>query len=179
MNIFYTDPSPKLSAQNLVDKHCVKMIVETAQLLSTAHRVLDGKPIIVPNENGRKMKRWILDDSRDSILMKATHINHPSAIWCRQTSGNYDWLYRHFCCILEEYKYRYCKNHKCEQLVKPLFCLPNNIVLDNFTEPTPAMDKKYIISKSSVENYRNYYKNGKQHLFNWKNRKPPDWINIC
>ena len=61
----------------------VKMILEYAQLLSTAHRVLDGTITIGLSKTGRKVKRYVLPDDRDSILYSATHINHPSAIWAR------------------------------------------------------------------------------------------------
>ena len=42
MNIFYLDSNPKKCAEMHHDKHCSKMLVEYAQLMSTAHRVLDG-----------------------------------------------------------------------------------------------------------------------------------------
>ena len=63
------------------DKHCVKMIIEYAQLMSTAHRLLDGLPYLDKTANGRSIKRWRLNDEREVQLMKASHINHPSSIW--------------------------------------------------------------------------------------------------
>ena len=42
MNIFYLNESPEIAAVEHNDKHCVKMILESAQMLCTAHRVLDG-----------------------------------------------------------------------------------------------------------------------------------------
>ena len=42
MNIFYLHNDPKVCAELHVDKHVVKMIVEYAQLLSTAKRMTDG-----------------------------------------------------------------------------------------------------------------------------------------
>jgi len=44
MNVFYLDRNPITAAQMHCDKHVVKMILEYAQLLSTAHRLLDGTP---------------------------------------------------------------------------------------------------------------------------------------
>jgi len=82
MNIFYLDKDPRICAENHCDKHCVKMILEYAQLLSTAHRVLDGDP----NQE--------LPDGRQDVLYKATHVNHPSAVWVRQNEANYKWLYK-------------------------------------------------------------------------------------
>ena len=93
MNIFYIDESPVQAARWMVDKHVVKMILESAQLLSTAHRVLDGMEVIVVNpDTNRKGKRWILPDAREGKLYKATHMNHQSAIWCRESIQNYKCL---------------------------------------------------------------------------------------
>jgi len=176
MNIFYIDQNPKKCAQHMVDKHVVKMILETAQLLSTAHRLLDGKMVVVKSHKGRNVKRWILDNELNDKIYQATHINHPSTVWTRERSGNYKWLYEHFLGLLEEYTYRYEKKHKCEELVKWLEKTPKNMPLCIFAPPYPAMDNKYIISEDSLTNYRNYYKNGKTHLYSWKNREPPKWL---
>lgn len=177
LNIFYLDKSPMQCAEWMVDKHVTKMIVETSQLLSTAHRLLDGDMIIQKNPSGRKMKRWMLDDDRNDVLYLASHIKHPSAIWCMKTNNNYDWLYCHLLELIEEYKYRYGnKKHKTENLLQHLKFTPNNIDIGPFTQPTPAMDDVYKISKDSIVCYRNYYKYGKKHLHSWKNRKPPEWI---
>ena len=65
-----------------VDKHVVKMIVEYAQLLSTAHRVLDGNESIELSKNGRKIKRYRFDDNyKEATYYLACHISHPSAVW--------------------------------------------------------------------------------------------------
>lgn len=92
MNIFVTDLDPRQSAQYLDDKRCVKMILESAQLLSTT--------------------MWELGYEGP---YKATHRNHPSAIWARQTIKNYSWLVDHFIALCNEYTARYGKVHKCEQ----------------------------------------------------------------
>ena len=177
MNIFYIHDDPKLCAEWAVDSHCVKMILESAQLLSTAHRVLDGVEYI--DDGGkRKVKRWRLDDDRNVTLYSATHVNHPSAVWARENNNNYNWLWCYLGEHCVEYTYRYGKVHKVEQsgLLYKLISAPSNIPLAPFTQPPSAMDTKYIISKDAVTNYRNYYKVGKAHLHKWKNRQPPAWI---
>lgn len=177
MNIFYIDKDPHNAAKQMVDKHVVKMILETAQLLSTAHRLLDGEEYVGQTATGRKAKRWRLPDpDLDTVLYQATHINHPSAVWCRETSENYDWLFSHFMGLLDEYNYRYGKKHKCTDMVDALMRLPQNIPLGNFTPVTPAMAEQYIISNDSLENYRNYYRQGKIHLHKWTKREPPKWL---
>jgi hypothetical protein len=177
MNIFYIDTSPKLCAKWAVDSHCIKMILEAAQLLSTAHRLLDGTEYI--DDGGkRKVKRWRLDDDRNVTLYSATHVNHPSAVWVRESNNNYNWLYCYLYEHCKEYTHRYGKVHKVESsgLLKALAAPPHNIPINYFFQPPSAMDTKYIISEDAVTNYRNYYKHGKAHLHKWKNRAPPAWL---
>ena len=179
VNIFYLDKDPKLAAQYHVDKHCVKMILETAQLLSTAHRVLDGVETIGVSPSGRKQKRWVIPDNRDSILYSATHINHPSAIWCRKNLSNYQWLYKLLINLCSEYTYRYEKVHKCQAtgLVAALGKVPDSMQMGEFTEPTPAMPDQYKVPGNSVQSYHNYYNGEKQRMFSWKKRDVPEFIN--
>ena len=113
MNIFFIDPNPTQAAEWMVDKHVVKMILESAQLLSTAHRILDGVEYQGQSQSGRKARRWKLLDQRENVLYSATHINHPSAVWCRASVENYNWLVDHFYALMGEYTYRYNKQHKC------------------------------------------------------------------
>lgn len=183
MNIFYIDKDPQICAEQMVDKHVVKMILETAQLLSTAHRIIDGIEYVEKKYvNGslppryRNVKRWSLDDSRDNVLYQATHINHPSAVWCRATNNNYNWLYCHFVALLKEYTYRYGKVHKCASMSNILRFTPQFIPSGYLTPVTPAMAPEYLISNDSVTNYRNYYKRGKTHLHKWTKRQPPEWL---
>ena len=179
MNIFYLDNDPQKCAEMHVDKHCVKMILEYAQLLSTAHRVLDGTQLTRQSKTGRLQKFWKLEDSRDSIMYSATHINHPSAIWVRQSELNYMWLAEMLECLCMEYTYRYGKTHKVEsiglmQLLKNEF--PKNIPKGLFTEPTPAMPDIYKVPGNSIQSYKNYYLGDKTRMFAWKNRNRPIWI---
>lgn len=178
MNIFYLHSDPKVCAQYHVDKHCVKMILETAQLLSTAHRVIDGIETIGVSPSGRKQKRWVLPDSREQVLYSATHINHPSAIWCRKNESNYAWLHSLMAELCIEYTYRYEKVHKCEQigLLEALRQIPNNIQHGDFTEPTPAMPEQHKVLGNSIQSYYNYYNGEKRRMFSWKKRYVPPFI---
>jgi hypothetical protein len=176
MNIFYLDHDPKVCAEMHVDKHCVKMILEYAQLLSTTHRVLDGILVDGLSKSGRKRKQYILPDQREQVLYSATHINHPSAIWVRQSDANYAWLFKMFGALMDEYTYRYGKNHACERLADALSHRPNNIPKGSFTEPTPAMPDHYKVAGDSIQSYKNYYLGDKQRMFSWKNRPTPQFI---
>jgi len=165
------------------DRHLVKMILETCQLLSTAHRLHDGIETMAKSKTGRNVKRWTLPDDRDQVLYSATHINHPSAVWCRTNHENYMWLWSLLKELCAEYTYRYGKVHKCESsgLVNALKYPPNNIPTSKFTEPTPAMPDNVKVAGDSVASYRNYYINNKQHLATWSgkiNSRPvPEWFN--
>jgi len=179
MNIFYLDPDPQICAEMHNNKHCVKMILEYAQLLSTAHRVLDGTLIERLSASGRKQKAYVLADYRESALYSATHINHPSAIWVRKTHQNYIWLTELLEELCYEYTYRYEKTHKVERdgLLKVLRTnLPANIPIGPFTAPTPAMPDDVKVPGNSLASYRNYYNKNKTHLANWKNRPVPQWF---
>ena len=157
MNVFFFDYSTEKCAEYHNDKHCVKMILEYAQLLSTAHRVLDG------------------DDSI-SVVYKATHKNHPSAIWARDNSSNYQWLYRLFVNLSHEYTYRYDKVHLSYKKLKDILRYnPANITQGEFTEPTPAMPNHCKIEGDSLSSYRKYYIEEKSHIAVWKNRPIPSW----
>jgi hypothetical protein len=167
MNIFYLDNDPTKCAQMHVDKHCVKMILEYAQLLSTAHRVLDGRHGTRLSKSGRKQQYYILDDQRDQTLYSATHINHPSAIWVRQSKTNYEWLFKLFIELMREYNYRYGKIHACMRLASTLQNSPANIPTGEFTQPTPAMPEDYRVAGDSIQSYKNYYLGDKQRMGSW------------
>lgn len=184
MNIFYVSHDPVEAAQSLVNKHVVKMILESAQLLSTAHRVLDGHETVQVRVNlntgkSRKVRVRQLPDIRDSILYSATHINHPSAIWCRQSVENYSWLVEHFFALMNEYTLRYNKVHKCAGDVAYMLQSPPFNLKDWDWTPMPScMAPEYIISDDPIINYRNYYREGKKKIHAWTNRLPPKWIEL-
>lgn len=178
MNIFYIETDPFKAAESMVDRHVVKMVLETAQLLSTAHRILDGTEYVGKSASGRNAKRWLLPDDRETKLYSATHINHPSAVWVRQSNNNYNWLYCHFVGLINEYHHRYGKVHKCDEMKSALVSPPFRIPTSYFTPPTPAMPDEYKVGANVLASYRNYYKNGKKHLHKYTKRAPPDWIEM-
>jgi len=183
MNIFFLSEDVNESAKWTIDRHIVKMILETAQLLSTAHRLLDGVEYI-DSSSGRKIKRWKLNDEREKILYKATHMSHPCAQWARETESNYNWLYLLLLAYLKEYTYRYDKIHKIEREGLSIYLgkTPKNIPNGDRTKMPSAMDKTYIISDDPIVNYKYYYTNAKRYDKNgkfmhiWSKRDVPDWI---
>ncbi len=153
MNIFYLDECPSQSARWQVDKHVIKMTLETTQLLSTAHVVLDGA----------------------QVAYKATHVNHPCAVWVRQSAAHYEWTFLHLLGLLGEYTYRYSKAHACVAHLTALADPPKNIARSGWSEPALAIPPAYRVG-SAVESYRAYYRHEKSHIHAWKHRQPPPWI---
>lgn len=185
MNIFYLDRDPKKCAEMHCDKHVVKMIIEYAQLMSTAHRVLDGYEDIEQRYvagslpvRWRKVKVWRHPDNDFNVgLMKASHVNHPSGVWTRQSKENYLWLNRMWTHLLKEYTHRYEKHHACEKYVNFLCATPNNIPDGLFTDPTPAMPDECKIDGNSIASYHKYYIEKKVRFARWTNRTVPEWFN--
>ena len=153
MNIFVLDEKVEKCAEYHCDKHVIKMILESAQMLSAVVRL-----------NGH------------DIGYKLTHKNHPCTIWARESLSNYNWLVRLTRLLNYEYRYRYDKdiNHKSYDLVKtlPIPDLPD-IGLTPFAQAMPDQYK----NKNAVKAYRDYYINEKSSFLTWTKRKKPKWIN--
>ena len=168
MNIFYLDHDPVTAARAMTDKHIVKMILESAQLLSTAHRVLDGRPTTKLSKSGAKLTRY----DHPLPLYQATHINHPSAIWVRESADNYAWLYSHFLALCVEYSGRYGgKVHKSyTDLNHYLQPLPMNIPQRGATPVKLAITDTSWHRDCPVQSYRAYYVGEKLKLQHDLNR---------
>jgi len=141
MNIFYLHSDPVKAAQIQYNKHVVKMVLESAQMLCTAHRYYGN----------------------EDVPYKTAHLNHPSTIWCRQNSKQYVWLYNHMIALGEEYTKRYGKEHltitKCKI---PLMFLPPLMPCNqDFNEPPQAMPDQYKVPGCSITAYWNYYEGEK------------------
>ena len=179
MNIFYLDKDAKTAAQYHCDKHVVKMILEYAQLMSTAHRLLDGDEAIV-KINNRNRRVWTLQDHREQTVYKPVSWNHPSAVWVRQSLDHYQWLWNLAIELCQEYRHRYGgttdKQHKTSVVIQNLSFAPDNIPrLGMFSEPPQAMPEDAKVPGDSVEAYRNYYRIHKRRMANWKIRGTPFW----
>jgi hypothetical protein len=177
MNRFILDEDPYVAAMYHCDKHVVKMILEEAQMLSTAHRILDGIEIVGQSKSGRKAKRWKLYGSREDVLYQATHINHPCTQWSMFTSENYVWSVKLLRCLLDEYTHRYGKKHKTEELFPILRIPPKNIALGNLT-PFPQAMPDECKNDDPVEAYRKYYIEHKVRFAKWTSRPIPEWFHV-
>ena len=150
MNIFYLDKCPVKAAKVQYNKHVVKMILESAQMLCTAHHELLHDP---------------------DVPYKPAHVNHPSTIWCRQNTRHYFWLYEHMLALGDEYNKRYGKNHlsiiKC---LDPLAKHPENIPHEPWEQPPQCMPDEYK-DECSIQAYWNYYIGEKHIVANPKTEK--------
>ena len=172
MNIFFIHNDPTKAARLMVDKHIPKMILESAQMLSTAHRVLDA--------------HLATEDIWSSVnLYKATHINHPCAKWIRESVYNYEWLYRHYEQLAGIHLVKSGKEHKSFSDLRHFLKLPPVTIpyTPTITLPPCAMPEDYKIYPQPISfaeviwNYRNYYTNGKSHLHKWSGPNvQPGWL---
>jgi len=154
VNIFVLDNDPKLAAQYHCNKHVVKMILESCQLLSTAHHILgSGGPL------------------------KLTHTNHSAARWARESTSNYDWLYNLAVELCIEYTFRYNKNHKYETcgVLDSLQHHPFMLMKGPMTSRPLIMPTIYW-QDDVIQAYRNYYFFDKQEILNYKRRDAPHWF---
>jgi len=162
MNIFFIDKCPIKAARQLCDKHVVKMVLETAQMCSTA------------------LHEWCFED--EPILKeiyKPAYKNHPMTVWVRENDANMTWAVAHGLEIGREYTRRYGKHHKSTAIMKKIAAY---MFHDNFdedfrlhTEPPQCMPDQFKCD-DYVEAYRNYYRTDKAHILQWTNTPQPTWI---
>jgi hypothetical protein len=177
VNIFVLDESPDVAAEMMCDKHVVKMIVESAQMLSTAHRVLDGEQYTELSANNRRIKRWKSPSKYvEEMLYKASFVGHPCTQWVMENDKNYFWLSRHAYALCQEYTKRYSKVHKSQNMLTYLHRRkPMNIPQSDCITPfAQAMPEEYKNS-DGVKAYRAYYCGEKKSFAKWKNGNVPFW----
>jgi hypothetical protein len=151
MNIFVLDKNPKIAAQMACDKHCVKMILESAQLLCSPY-----PPGTAP--------------------YRRTHYNHPCSKWVRESEDNYLWLLDYASSLCEEYHLRYGRYHKSSQIIQ--WCKANiyklNFKQTKLTSFPQCMPSEYK-NPNVVIAYRNYYMGEKASFAKWKAGGVPEW----
>ena len=153
MNIFYLDKDPVKAAQVQYNKHVVKMILESAQMLCTAHHCYGDK------------------DQVENVPYKQAHLNHPSTVWTRRSKSTYMWLYNHMMALGDEYTKRYGKTHLSITKCKDFLAIPpRHIQGDDWCQPPQAMPDEYK-DKCSIQAYWNYYIGEKHVVANLKTEK--------
>lgn len=158
MNIFYLDHDPVEAARAQCNKHVVKMILESAQMLCTAHHACPS------------------DAERPEKFYKQAHLNHPSTIWVRTTTANYEWMIIHALALCEEYTLRYGKVHASQSLIE--WCADNipDIPDAEMTKIPQCMPDEFK-EECGVSAYRHFYNVNKRAAFKcvWTHRTEPQW----
>ena len=149
MNIFVLSTAPSTAARMMCDKHVVKMVLETAQILSTV-KILLGE---------------------EGAPYKPTHVNHPCVQWAKQKE-NRCWLTCHFDSLLHEYKERYNKEHKCAEIKNDVCFYEARFWPISFVQ---CMPEQYKVPNDPVAAYRAYYLGEKARFAKWKLGNVPPW----
>ena len=157
MNIFYLDDDPKTCAEMHCYKHVVKMILETAQMLSTAHR--------------------LSETTQAPFVYKTTHANHTSTKRLRSSQIAYQWSLAHFQALFAEYKYRYGRVHKTQrEKLRYLKVVPQDLPELPFEAPPQCMYDE-CRGIDTVEAYRTYYRTRRNEIqMQWTKREAPQWL---
>ena len=153
MNIFVLDEDPHVAASMACDKHVVKMILETAQMLCAA-AIAKGY----------------------EMPYGATHKHHPCTLWAGLSRGNWDWLVEHGMALCAEYTLRYGKVHKSQQIIEHARDMKISFCNQQLTPFAQAMPPQYK-NECAVTAYRAYYMGEKARFATWKTQTP-DWWRI-
>ena len=176
MNIFILDNDIDKCAEYHLDKHIVKMPLESAQMLCTTHWI--HKYVgYVPRKINAEERAVVMEAKKTDprpFPYLPTMENHPCTIWVRESLDNYEWLYCLSLALNDEYGYRYGKSHKSvdEVILKlPEIDLPRK----GLTPFAQAMPDEYK-NEDAVVAYREYYNNDKKHILAYKHREVPSWV---
>lgn len=164
MNIFFLHWKTRKCARYHCDKHVIKMIVESCQLLYTCHWSQKEPPALIhtaPNGGYRP-----------------THRKHPCALWVSESLDNYRWLVSLTEELITEFHHRYpdSREHACTKHIDWLKTVEPPLALNGITMPRCAMPLEFQITDDAMLNYRLYYREGKKHLLKYRNRHSPHFL---
>lgn len=181
MNIFVLDRDPKKAAQYQCDKHVVKMILESAQMLVSAYYENMG---IARNKDKIGKERLIQKTFRGFPRKNSDGSTHPYGVgyfyhpctqWSRATKANWWWLWRHAVALCEEYTKRYGKHHKTEAILLWMHSNPPvPFKTGNLTPFVQAMPED-VRHRDAVKAYRDYYCKYKKEFAKWNHSQTPKW----
>jgi len=184
MNLFILFDTPAEAAQAHCDKHVIKMILETCQMLYTAHWTAAYPQLLVKSQKVLELPASLEDAPKRKTGepgYKKAHVNHPCTKWIRASLQNYMFACDLGIALGEEYKYRWHKKnkeHSCEQHVRWLKANPPPLPAIGLTRFAVAMDDVYKNSDDPIQCYRNYYLTAKKDkgLLVYTRRPPPEFI---
>lgn len=187
MNIFALNIDPRKAAEAHGDKHVIKMILETCQMLYSAHWTYIYPELLRERSSVKISKLAKTLKSPEHILTAPkslsgnygytpVHLHHPCTIWIRECKGNYLWAAELAIYLAVEYEFRWPgKEHSCKQHAIWLKeNLPPNMSDGERTPFAIAMDPIYRV-EDPVESYINFYKGSKRdrNLTNYTKRIKP------
>ena len=191
MNIFVLHWKPRKAARWHVDKHICKMIIETCQLLYTAHwihfypHLKQYKSAVALSKAQKQLSvpEYMLSapicQTTKEPTYRPCHIFHPCAKWTRACNGNYRWLATLGRELAREYRFRFHKEHSCEAHVEWLYAnMPPTIQRFPRRPFVMAMAPEYKNSKNPIVSYRHYYRTAKKELLKYTGRHPPHWLAV-
>lgn len=156
MNVFFLDSDPSVCAHEHVDSHCIKMILESGQIMATAHHLAGGEP--------------------PPGTFKPTHVHHPCCKWAASSIQNYQWLGELGMHLCREYTERYGRVHARQDTIVLLAATPPRIQSIGFTSPAQAMPDELRMDDPILA-YRRYYNEYKSQTMRmvWKHGDIPVW----
>lgn len=190
MNIFFSDPDPVVAAKNLCDLHVIKMMTETAQILCTVHRILDGVQGQIIKKGKLVNYKYTLnkldENGKEPILYLASHVGNRFVEWAMESVDNYEWLYKHLLALVAEYKCSSGKTPKVCSILHLLHKPPSNIIRIGLTQKPLSENipdgidtyQKYV--NLLIMKYEDFLtRTNKRRLkVEWKNRTVPQyWSN--
>lgn len=175
MNIFLLDNDPVQAAFDQCNKHRVKMVLETCQLLNNACPTF-GYPELPKTDH---LYSWLGPRS----TYKQTHFNHPCSVWARSNHSHFVWLLIHGLSLSDAYSESYPRTHKCQWPLSILayqVCEKFNVSSPIDAPHTPewwpiAMPDQYQLGSDVVNMYRQFYKAEKSYFAKWPNNQTPSW----
>lgn len=160
MNIFFLSMNPMLAAMMMCDKHIVKMILESAQILSMAYCYIS--------------KNYHHSEQKLVYKMTKTYFNHPATQWLMKSSENFQWLLAHACALVNEHQMRFKPKqfHKSREIIYFIIdqfeSIEHMFPQQKFTKPPLMMPEECRISKNTVKSYRYFYRHDKSDFAKWK-----------
>lgn len=181
MNVFVLDKNPRKAAEYHCNKHVVKMILETCQMMTTACWIdllyKHGKKTS-DFKKQKDMQGWLFENVTEDLRppWRMTHINHPCSVWTRESMDNYWWLGELGINLLLEYHTRYKKIHRATKIFDWLFLHPPDLPNVGLTPHPICMPEIYKKEDNVVASYRSFYIGDKSRFAKWEPQAQiPKW----
>ena len=187
MNIFVLDNDPHEAALYHCNKHVIKMILESGQLLCAAHwlhHLKEANLSLCDFKRVKDAQSWLFENVSKDLHppWKLTYSSHPCTVWTSENVSNYSWVLRLAESLVDQYRLRYKKEHACKHVIKWLGKNYPPGIDEGFLSQHPVyMKEDYKIYDdtgfiSVVKSYKNYYLLDKSRFAKWEpHSRIPIW----